>query len=444
MAGEWKEVALSELADIYDGPHATPTKAKSGPVFLGISNLARGRLDLSSSEHVSEADYVRWTRRVTPSSGDVVFSYETRLGEAALIPAGLRCCLGRRMGLLRAKPGKVDARFLLYAYLGPQFQEILRARTTPGSTVDRIPLIEMPGFPITVPESLTEQRSIARILGTLDDKIDLNRRMSESLEAMARALFKSWFVDFDPVRAKAKGRDTGMPKHLADLFPDSFENSELGEIPTGWKCGHVLDLCEAIYSGGTPNTQEPSYWGGGIPWLSSGETRAKFIVAAERQISAAGVDNSSTRLAPAWSTVVASAGQGNTRGQTSLLTFDSYVNQSVVVLRADPRRSSAYHLFFDLERRYGEFRRVSDGQSSRGSLTTKLLAGLSAVLPQREVICRFDDIAAAAVNRIVGCLHENHVLAALRDSLLPKLISGDVRVEDVSHFVNRVAGGSAS
>ena len=137
MADDWGVAAVGDLAEIFDGPHATPRKTQSGPVFLGISNLSNGRLDLTSTEHLSEDDYQRWTRRVTPEAGDLVFSYETRLGEAALIPEGLRCCLGRRMGLLRPHRDRVDPRFLLYAYLGPNFQETLRGRTIHGSTVDR-------------------------------------------------------------------------------------------------------------------------------------------------------------------------------------------------------------------------------------------------------------------------------------------------------------------
>ena len=124
---------------------------------------------------LASINLLRQIQATWPQTGDVVFSYETRLGEAASISSGLRCCLGRRMGLLRARDRKVDKRFLLYAYLGPQFQEILRSRTIHESTVDRIPLIDMPNFPIAVPESLDDQRTIAHILGTLDDKIELKR-----------------------------------------------------------------------------------------------------------------------------------------------------------------------------------------------------------------------------------------------------------------------------
>ena len=258
MASKWREWPIGELVEIFDGPHATPAKTERGPIFLGISNLAQGRLNLTNVEHLSEEDYRRWTRRVEPHAGDVVFSYETRLGEAAIIPQGLRCCLGRRMGLLRTKAGAIDERFLLYAYLGPRFQEILRSRTIHGSTVDRIPLIDMPGFPISGPTDLAEQRAIAHILGTLDDKIELNRRMNETLEGIARTIFKSWFIDFDPVRAKAEGRDPGLPKHIADLFPDSFEDSEIGEIPKGWIAGALGGVAENPRRGVSPDEIEPS------------------------------------------------------------------------------------------------------------------------------------------------------------------------------------------
>ena len=229
----WRVTPLGDLVDIYDGPHATPKKAPKGPVFLGISNLDSGRLDLTQTKHVSEEDYLRWTRRITPRPNDIVFSYETRLGEAALIPKGLRACLGRRMGLLRPKSGAVDARFLLYAFLGDGFQDTLRSRTVYGSTVDRILLTELAEFPIDVPRTIEDQRAIAHILGTLDDKIELNRRMNATLEAMARALFKSWFVDFDPVRAKMEGRDTGLPQDIVDQFPDRLVDSEMGECAGG-------------------------------------------------------------------------------------------------------------------------------------------------------------------------------------------------------------------
>lgn len=324
---------------------------------------------------------------------------------------------------------ELDMRWLYYAIQHYKLGEVDDGSPIPSTTRAAVYVRDLEVPP---PE---EQRTIAHILGTLDDKIELNRSINETLEAMGRALFKSWFVDFDPVCAKAEGRDPGLPQHWADLFPDSFEDSELGDIPQGWHIGNVSDLCNDIYSGGTPSTQNPHYWNGDIPWLSSGETREKFITDTEKRITRAGVSNSSTRLAPALSTVIASAGQGNTRGQTSLFTIEGYVNQSVVVLIADPSASSPCHLFFDLERRYEEFRRVSDAHSSRGSLTTKLLAGLPAVLPPIQIIRRFDSIVMSAVQLVVRNLSESRTLATLRNTLLPKLISGELKVNDAERFV---------
>jgi type I restriction enzyme S subunit len=285
-------------------------------------------------------------------------------------------------------------------------------------------------FPITVPRDIDEQRAIAHILGSLDDKIELNRRMNETLEEMARALFRSWFVDFDPVRAKAEGRDTGLPSHIADLFPDSFEESELGEIPKGWPSTKLRDTCSAIFSGGTPITTEATYWNGDIRWLSSGETRTAFVTDTKE-----GVLNSSTRFASRSSTVIASAGQGKTRGQTSLLLIDAYVNQSVVVLQADHAVSSDLFLFFDLARRYEEFRRVSDSSSSRGSLTTKILSDIPVLVPPKTIVDCFERVVSPMIARIRAGCGESRTLGQLRDALLPKLISGELRVPDAERLL---------
>jgi type I restriction enzyme, S subunit len=223
--GEWRQVRLGDVAEIFDGPHATPEKVDGGPIFLGISNLTGGRLDLSEVNHISEADYVRWTRRVTPAAGDVVFSYETRLGEAAAIPAGLRCCLGRRMGLLRAIRGAVDPRFLLYTYLGPAFQAVIRAQAVRGSTVDRIPLARMAEFPLSLPP-LAEQERIARALTAIDDKIAVHHGMNETLAGAIRALFERWSAAPrpQPWRAGVLGELADGPRRgvlPADVDPDT-------------------------------------------------------------------------------------------------------------------------------------------------------------------------------------------------------------------------------
>ncbi|BFO14202.1 hypothetical protein SHKM778_05900 [Streptomyces sp. KM77-8] len=154
---------IGDLAELFDGPHATPHKTETGPWFLSISSLKNGYLDLSESAHLAEEDFPRWTRRVQPQAGDVLFSYETRLGDAALMPPGVRGSLGRRMALLRSKSAAVSGALLLHAYLSPVFQEEIKRRTVHGATVDRLPLKEMPGWRIPLPAEGERERLSAKL-----------------------------------------------------------------------------------------------------------------------------------------------------------------------------------------------------------------------------------------------------------------------------------------
>ncbi len=155
-------VPIGNVAEVFDGPHATPKTVEAGPVFLGIRALQDGYVNLRETRHVTPEDFRKWTRRVRPQADDVVFSYETRLGQAAIIPEGLECCLGRRMGLVRVDRGRVDPRFFVYQYISPPFREFLASRTVRGGTVDRIALKDFPSYPITLP-SLAEQQRTANL-----------------------------------------------------------------------------------------------------------------------------------------------------------------------------------------------------------------------------------------------------------------------------------------
>jgi restriction endonuclease S subunit len=540
MGGEWREVALGELVDLFDGPHATPPKTETGPVFLGISNLANGRLNLAETEHLSESDFVRWTRRVEPQPGDVVFSYETRLGEAASIPRDLRCCLGRRMGLLRPRPGAIDNRFLLYAYLGPQFQDVLRSRAVHGSTVDRIPLEQMPGFPIRVPVDLSEQRAIAHILGTLDDKIELNRRMSETLEAMARALFKSWFVDFLPVRAKmaAKERDPSLllpqaepntwyvyaiecndgslyigqtedlrqrwlqhvggkgaswtkqhppvqvpywekqpsreaaverenwlktgygrkwlkheiaartqtgdpvrakcrggvtpplrwPQHILDLFPDSFEDSELGEIPKGWEVGTLGDVAEHPRRGVQPRIIKPD-----TPYIALEHMPKRCIALSDWGV-ADGLGSNKFefrkgeilfgKLRPYFHKV-------------GVAPVDGVCSTDIVVVAPRLPHWFAFLLGVVSSDEFVEYTNAGSTGTKMPRTSWAEMARYDIALPPQAVAQAFTERVRPVVDRIISAIHGSRTLAALRDALLPKLISGELRVKDAERFLKK-------
>lgn len=301
--------------------------------------------------------------------------------------------------------------------------------------------------------SYSYEKEVSNVIGILDDKINLNKKINQTLEQMSQTLFKSWFVDFDPVidnaldagnpipealqsraELRQKVRNSAdfkpLPAEIHSLFPSEFEETELGWVPKGWKIDNIGGLSDKIFSGGTPNTSTEEYWNGALNWFSSGETRNALIIETEKKITATGVKNSSTRLSVAGDILIASAGQGHTRGQTSLNTIDTYINQSVVCIRPIKPSYSTW-LYFNLSSRYTEMRAISDSHSIRGSLTTKLISSMKVASPTDELISLFDINCSVFISKIKNNLELSRELKKLRDTLLPKLISGELSLEDL-------------
>ena len=301
--------------------------------------------------------------------------------------------------------------------------------------------------------SYSYEKEVSNVIGILDDKINLNKKINQTLEQMSQTLFKSWFVDFDPVidnaldagnpipealqsraELRQKVRNSAdfkpLPAEIRSLFPSEFEETELGWVPKGWKIDNIGGLSDKIFSGGTPNTSTEEYWNGALNWFSSGETRNELFIETEKKITATGVKNSSTRLSVAGDILIASAGQGHTRGQTSLNTIDTYINQSVVCIRPIKPSYSTW-LYFNLSSRYTEMRAISDSHSIRGSLTTKLISSMKVASPTDELISLFDINCSVFISKIKNNLELSRELKKLRDTLLPKLISGELSLEDL-------------
>jgi type I restriction enzyme S subunit len=258
MSSDIETTALDELCEqVIDCPHSTPVWMDSGVIVLRSSNIRNGRLDLSNPSYTDEHHYQERSRRATVQAGDLVITREAPMGEVCLIPANLKCCLGQRMVMLRPDQARCDGKYLLYALQSRRVQNEIRSHEGTGSTVSNLRIPVLKALQIPNP-NLANQKATAHILGTLDDKIELNRKTNETLEAMAKALFKSWFVDFDPVRAKAEGRSTGLPDEISELFPDSFEDSELGEIPSGWRIGTTGNAVGEVFDGPHATPKEAS------------------------------------------------------------------------------------------------------------------------------------------------------------------------------------------
>ena len=318
-----------------------------------------------------------------------------------------------------------DTRFLKYALSVLDISGYLTGSTMPKLTqgnMNRIPLLTPP---------LPKQRTIAHILGTLDDKIELNQRMNETLEEMVRVLFKSWFVDFDPVRAKMEGRWRrgeslpGLPAEHYDLFPERLVDSELGEIPEGWGVGVLNDSIELL-SGGTPKTSILSYWGGSIPWYTAKDApngSNVFALDTERTITQSGVKNSATRILDAGTTVITARG---TVGKLACLGAPMAMNQTCYGIRG----AHGYPNFFT----YWNVRTAVDELQTRthgtifDTITRQTFTLVEMALAPVDLTLAFEATVEPVMAHILNNLKESRFLAELRDGLLPRLVSGEVRV----------------
>jgi type I restriction enzyme, S subunit len=330
-----------------------------------------------------------------------------------------------------------DQRFVYYFFqwLAPRIATMDVGSANPTLNRNHVHPIE-----VCWPAQVSEQRAIAHILGTLDDKIDLNRRMNETLEAIAQALFKSWFVDFVPVRAKAEGRDPGLPKPLADLFPDSFEDSELGWIPKGWRVISLGELCRRVAMGPFgSDIKTDNFIEVGVPVirgcnLTDGFMDDGFVYLSEKKAD-------SLRNANAFAGDIVITHRG-TLGQVGLIprksTFPRYVvSQSQMLLSADPCLLTPRFLFEYLRSSAGQHQLLANtsqtGVPAIARPTTSVKA-MRLVLPQLHVLQRFEDLLRPMIERSVRNIAESRTLSALRDALLPKLISGELRVRVAKSF----------
>ncbi len=395
-------------------------------IKIGDATKTGGRYIDSTEEFVNE-EGAKCSVRI-PAGSLVIANSGVSLGFAAI--TRIEGCIHDGW-LLLTDFRELDRRYLYYCInlVTHKIRHFADGTTQPNLNTDIARRLLLPMPP------LREQKALAKILGTLDDKIELNRRMNETLEAMARALFKSWFVDFDPVRAKAEGRDPGLPKHLADLFPSCLVDSELGEIPAGWDVASFASIVE-ILGGGTPKTSIPEYWGGEIRWFSVVDAPRDsdvFVLDTEKRITHAGLVNSSTQILPEGTTIITARG---TVGKVALVGVPMAMNQSCYGLRG--RTGERGFLTYYATRALVSTLQQRVHGSVFDTITRDTVAGADVVVPPVSLVEAFERAVAPVLERIRNNLFESHTLAALRDTLLPKLISGELRVKDVDPIIAEV------
>ena len=422
--GEWRNTTIGDCTLINDSTYS-PKEAWPFVNYLDTGNITENRI--SEIQHlIVGKDKIPSRARRKAQPGDIVYSTvrpnQRHFGLLKEVPKNFLASTG--FSVIRGKGNLAHTNFIYWFLAQDHIVELLHTIAEHStSAYPSIRPVDIEELNLCLPP-LPEQRAIAHVLGTLDDKIELNRRMNETLEAMARALFKSWFVDFDPVHAKMEGRDTGLPRHIADLFPDRLVDSELGEIPEGWEVGTIRQLAERIQNGGTPKRSEPTYWEcGEIPWLTSGEIRQSLILGTQNFISEEGLAKSSAKIVPARSILVAL--YGATAGQVSMNYQPLSTNQAISAII--PSTGNRYFCLMSLKLKVSELENRAVG-SAQQNISKKIVEDTMILLPRLELRSTYDALVKPLFDRNFHNLDENQTLSTSRDALLPKLISGKLRV----------------
>jgi type I restriction enzyme S subunit len=381
----------------------------NGIPLIKAADVVNGRVSTTPNFRISREKHQEHSRTEL-NGGELLITLVGTPGQCAVAPPEVKGFnVVRAVGVFSVN-ALADSRFIMYSIQAPQSQAYIRnvCNTTVQATLN---LGDFKGLPLSIPE-INEQKAIAHILGTLDDKIELNRKTKETLEAMAKALFKSWFVDFDPVKAKAEGRPTGLPAEISDLFPDSFEDSELGEIPSGWEIKKIGDIISR-FPVGKRFDQKTVLPKGSIPVL---DQSASGIVGYHDE--EAGV--LATKDFPLFTFA-------NHTCAMRYMTRPFSVIQNVFPLRGNGVDTAWLY------------------QASQGKQEITEYKGHYPDFIEKEVVVPsngVDKIYGGDYKRIlIKCdfsLINSVSLASIRDALLPKLISGEIRIPDAEKMLEEV------
>ena len=438
------------MAAIIDYRGKTPEKTSSGVPLITAKIVKRGRIE-DPEEFIAEEAYEPWMRRGIPEAGDVVLTTEAPLGEVAQLD-GKKVALAQRVITLRGKSDLLDNTYLKFALQSQPIQEQLHGRAS-GSTVSGIKQSELRKLQLTFPP-VEEQRQVAAILGSLDDKIDLNRRINQTLEAMAQAIFQSWFVDFDPVKAKiaakAEGRDPlraamsaicgkadaeldALPPEqyeqlaaTAALFPDEMEASNLGQIPKGWAINQISQFGDVV-CGKTPSKTNPDFFGEGIPFIKIPDMHnSVYVVSPSEQLSASGAASQVKKTIPPGSICVSCIA---TVGKVVIAHEPSQTNQQInSIVPRHPQYTT--YLYFQMRAKDKEFHDLASGGSATLNMNTSTFSKVSVLNPAFNVLEKFSVNVEPLFSEILVRQKQSALLSEARDTLLPKLLSGELSVAD--------------
>ena len=407
--------------------------SSEGAPVISVGEIREGYLEIGAKTPRVSSETIERLPRFLLQENDIVFGRKGSTHRNAIIKKEEEgYFLGSDGIRLRVNGKSICPRYLSYQLRGGKAVSWLKSNSE-GTTMPSLNQDILSRFPITL-LPIVDQKAIAHILGSLDDKIELNRKTNETLEAMAKVLFQSWFVDFDPVRAKAEGRPTGLPEEISDLFPDSFEESELGEIPRGWRVAPVGDVVESV-GGSTPSTSEPNYWEGGEHYWATPKDLSSlsepFLLDTAKKITAAGVQRISSGILPAGTVLLSSRAPV---GYIAVACVPISINQGFIALKAAADMPTAYLLNWCVEN-IQQFKDRATG-TTFPEISKAAFRPIPMLIPGAPAIQAFARKTQAIYEAIVANMKEVELLAIARDTLLPKLISGELRIPEAEKLVS--------
>jgi type I restriction enzyme, S subunit len=419
---------------VEDGNHGEYRPLKNefceiGTAFIRAADLGDGEVGFGSAEKINTDATLR-IRKGIGKEGDVLISHKGTLGKIGFVREGSPPFVcSPQTTFWRVLNEQVIDRYYLFAYMrSPQFKRVF---SVCGGETDMAPYVSLTSqrlIELRLPQ-IGIQRAIGEIVRSLDDKIELNRKTNETLEAMAKALFKSWFVDFDPVRAKAEGRPTGLPAEISDLFPDSFEDSELGEIPKGWEV-KALDEIAHFLNGLALQKFPPEDGAATLPVIK---------IAQLKKGDSTGADRCSTAVP---SDYVVRDGD----------VLFSWSGSLAVDIWCGGDGALNQHLFKVTSKTYGKwffyqwvkhhlpvFQEIAQGKATTmGHIQRHHLSGAKVLIPPPSLLAAMDSAFTALLDRAFGLRRQSKDLGSFRDTLLPKLISGEIRIPDAEKMLEEV------
>ena len=457
---EWQTLTLADVCTVItDGAHQSPKTVSRGKPMASVKDLTRFGVDLTSARHIATEDFEALVKQgCKPHVGDVLIAKDgnSALDTVCTVDHPLDAVLLSSVAILRPDPKCLDSVFLKFYLSSPETIDYLKSNFISGAAIPRVVLRDFKRAEIRLP-SLDVQRRIAGVLQSIDSKIDLNRRVNQTLEAMAQAIFQSWFVDFDPVKAKiaakAEGRDPlraamsvisgkaaaeldALPPEqreqlaaTAALFPDEMEESEVGEVPKGWSVGTLSNFA-SFQNGYAFKTKD--WTDSGHPVVKIGNVKPGIIDLSGCSLVAHETVNGLDRFAlKKGDLLVGMTGYVGETGLVPALYSVAYLNQRVGrISTVNGVSDIGYPFCLVRDPAYKAYAESKAHGSAQANVRWKDLMDYQAVVPDAGVLKIFNAQVAKIINALLSYHEENQSLAALRDTLLPRLLSGELLVAD--------------